>query len=118
MTSRLTSEKDGEELRASLMSGAVLFRPFARLAAAVLANDLLQIGHGRPRAQLVEHPVRARRLPLLRRRAFGVEQIAERDRLRRTRLLAGGHHVAVLDRALVVTGAILPGHDALDAHRA
>src|SRR5438128_11829262 len=50
--------------------------------------------------------------------ALVVLDVAEGDGPRRARLLARGQDVAVAHRSLLVTGVVLAGHDALDAHRA
>src|SRR5688572_621250 len=81
-------------------------------------DDLLQIRHARVRAELVEHVIRTRRMRELRDLAALVLEVAERDGPRRARLLARGHHVAVLHRALLVLRAVLARDDALHAHRA
>src|SRR5438445_13725731 len=54
----------------------------------------------------------------LRRAAPLVLEVAERDRLRRTRLLARRQDVPVANRALLVARPVLAGDDALQAHRA
>src|SRR2546428_12233429 len=50
--------------------------------------------------------------------ALVVLDVAEGDGPRRARLLARGQDVAVPHLSLLVTGVVLAGHDALDAHRA
>src|SRR5205085_292545 len=75
--------------------------------------------HARPGADLVQHAVGARRAAQLGDRARLVLEVAEGDRLRRARLLAGGEDVAVPHAALLVTmRVVLAGDDPLYAHRA
>src|SRR5207248_6409518 len=82
-------------------------------------HHLLQMDHARPRADLVQHAVGARRAAQLGDRARLVLEVAEGDRLRRARLLAGGEDVAVPHAALLVTmRMVLAGDDPLYAHRA
>ena len=50
--------------------------------------------------------------------AVGIVQVAEDDRLRRARRLAGGHDFAVADRPVLLLGLDARGVDALHAVRA
>src|SRR5262245_39059321 len=77
-TSRVTSAKVGAVPCPSLIGSGVL------------PDDLAQIRDGRPRADLLEDVIGPRRTGELGRVARLVLQVAERDRLRRARLLAGG----------------------------
>ena len=64
------------------------------------ADDLLEIGHAGPRAELVEHVVAPRRVRQLGDHRLAVLPVPEGDGLRRARLLAGGLDVAVAHRAV------------------
>src|SRR4029453_4029554 len=104
--SRLTSANVGDVVRLSLIGSRVS------------ADDLAEIGDRGPGPDLFENVVCPRRVRQLRRRAPLVLEVAECDRLRRTRLLARRLDVSVADRALLVTRPVLPGEDALHAHGA
>src|SRR5262249_33001928 len=90
-----------------------------RRRATVLADDLFQIAPARPRPELVQPLIGARRVRELGPRAIVVPKVPEGDRLRRARLLARGLDVAVAHRTLgVAMRVVLARHDALHTHRA
>src|SRR5262249_46827021 len=102
-TSRLTSANVGDVVvRLSLIGSRV--RP---------ADDLAQVRDRRPRADLLQHVVGPRRVGQLRHRASLILEIAERDRLRRARLLARRLDVSVAHGALVVARSVLASDDPL-----
>src|SRR5882724_10009886 len=106
-TSRLTSANVGD----------AVVRP-SLIGSRVSADDLAEIGDRGPCPDLLQDVVRPRRMRQLGRPALFVLQIAERDRLRRTRLLARRLDVPVPNRALLVLRPVFAGDDPLHAHRA
>src|SRR3989475_170616 len=105
-TSRVTSANVGEVAWLSLIGSGVL------------PDDLLQVGDGGPRPDLLQAVIGARRVGEPHHGALRILEIAEGDRARGARLLACGQDVAVPHGALRVTRVILARDDALNAHRA
>src|SRR3989454_7589874 len=105
-TSRVTSANVGEVAWLSLIGSRVL------------PDDLLQVGDGGPRPDLFQDVIGARRVGEPHDGALRILEIAEGDRSRGARLLAGGQDVAVPHGALRVTRVVLARDDALNAHRA
>src|SRR5512143_82068 len=112
----------GPMIGASTRTGGSTREPLAMvsLAAGSLARDLgvrvahrREVGRARLRLQLLEQSVAARAGVQLRDPALLVVQVAEHDRLRRAGLLAGGHDLAVPDRAVLVLGVDARAHDPL-----
>src|SRR3989475_5187511 len=90
----------------------------SHIGSGVLPDDLLQVGDGGPRPDLLQDVIGARRAGEPHHGALLILEIAEGDRSRGARLLACGQDVAVPDGALRVTRVVLARDDALNAHRA
>ena len=117
MTSRLTSAQVGFGVVVVALGGRHALCPLSGPVSTV-AHHLLQVGHGGPRPQFLEHVVAARRAGELRHARLPVLQVAEGDGLGRARLLARGLDLTVLHRAARVASAILARDGALHAHGA
>src|SRR3569833_986238 len=85
------------------------------LAIGALRVDAGKIGGARARALLCKRRVVALARPLFPGRAFDVGEVAERDRLRRARLLASRLYLTVANAPIVDVGRDGRRFDALDA---
>src|SRR4051794_34547974 len=85
------------------------------LLAIGLVSDFREIGRAWTRALFAEQRIIARALALLRDRTLRVGEVAEADGVSRARLLAGGHHFALADAAVLDVRLHLSRLDPLDA---
>src|SRR5207244_5818279 len=74
--------------------------------------------HAAPRPEFLKDDVSPQRPRKLQAVTSAVLQVAERDRLRRTGLLAGGDDVAIPHRPVLAPSPILARDDPLQTHRA